>query len=124
MYDALKGEFIVPGTLYISFNHEDPITHLPDSNYRGSYSIGSWTVLRPNQRVEAIVQRQRHEGLGTGGTREVCGGGWKIKNGGRHGHAALPGGEVWRRGDTRGVHRHGQRLQFRCIYPHPGEACG
>ena len=120
MHDTLKGQFLGRGNLYISFDHEDPIAHLPDFDHY--YSFGSWPVLRTNQRVEAIVQRQRHEGLGTGGAREVCGGGWKIKNGGRHGHAALPGGEIWRRGDTRGVHRRGQRLQFRRIYPHPGEA--
>ena len=66
-----KSQFLGPGNFYITFNHEDPITHLPDSDHSWSYSIGSRPLLRPNQRVEAIVQRQRHEGLGTGWTREV-----------------------------------------------------
>src|ERR1041385_3616668 len=97
--------FLGPGNLCISFNHEDPIAHLSDSNHCGSDSFGSWPLLRTNQRMEAIVQRQRHERWGTGGPRQVRGGRWKIKNGGRHGYAALPGGEVWRRRDTRAVHR-------------------
>src|SRR2546421_445825 len=124
LYDALWLQFLGPVNLYISLIYEDPIAHLPDSDHCWSYSFGSWPGLRPNQRVEAVVQRQRHEGLGTGGTWEVRGRGWKIKNGGRYGHAALPGREVWRRGDTRRVHCEGQRLQFRGVYPHPGKACG